>query len=363
MSRISRGGIAVSFMAAALSGCVKAGPPGSAMMSPPAQSAASQSVETQPLSDSDSAANPAAKAKSGAVAVAAGDTLYSIARKNGVSIRDLITWNGLDAPYQLRPGQVLRLPPKLEHVVSSGDTVYSISRQHGADMTALVRANGIEPPYAIRAGQRLKIPTESMPALAAAPAPAASPAGESVTSAVTDPTGTAVITLPLPPLEGAPAAGAPEAGDLETQQTAALPAAPLPAQSGSGFLWPVRGKILSSFGAKKGGQHNDGINIETRRGEPVQAAADGSVIYAGNELRGFGNLVLVKHDGGWTTAYAHNERLLVKKGDSVARGQTIAKAGSSGSVATPQVHFELRRGTRAVNPADYLGAATTISAK
>lgn len=364
MSRISRGGIAVSFMAAALSGCVKAGPPGSAMMSPPAQAPASGSIETRSLSDSEPAAGPVAKVNSGTVTVAPGDTLYSIARGRGVAIRDLITWNGLDAPYQLRPGQVLRIPPKHEHVVVSGDTVYSISRQHGVDMTALVRANGIEPPYAIKTGQRLKLPTESMPqpALAAVPA-----AGNSVTGTVTNPSAASVITVPLPPVDGATVAAAgvatPAAADSEPRQTAALsPAAPL-TQSGSGFLWPVRGKILSSFGAKKGGQHNDGINIEARRGEPVQAAADGRVIYAGNELRGFGNLVLVKHADGWTTAYAHNDELLVKKGETVTRGQTIAKAGNTGSVATPQVHFELRRGTHAVDPADHLGAVTKISAK
>ena len=122
------------------------------------------------------------------------------------------------------------------------------------------------------------------------------------------------------------------------------------------FLWPVRGKILSGYGAQKGGLHNDGINIATARGTPVHAAADGAVIYAGNELRGFGNLILIKHANGWTTAYAHNDRLLVARGDAVKAGQVIAKAGSSGSVTSPQVHFEIRRGTHAVNPNDYLAS-------
>ena len=105
------------------------------------------------------------------------------------------------------------------------------------------------------------------------------------------------------------------------------------------------------------------FNIQAARGTPVAAAAGGTVIYAGNELRGFGNLVLIKHKDGWTTAYAHNETLLVKKGDTVTRGQIVAKAGSTGSVATPQVHFELRKGTRAVDPLDYLASTTNISAK
>lgn len=365
MSRFLLGGIAVSVMAAALLGCVKAGPPGSALMKPRAEPVLSQSEK--PASDSVAKSGaPATKARSaGTVTVAAGDTLYSIARAKGVPIRDLITWNGLDAPYLLYPGQPLRIPPKQEHVVASGDTVYSISRQYGVDMTALVRANGIAPPYAIKPGQRLKIPTESMPAIAVAdakPVPG-SVAKDPVTRAVGESTGD-VITVPLPPVESA-AAGqgaepAPQAS--KPQQTAALPVAPAVADTGSGFLWPVRGKVLSGFGAKQGGQHNDGINIEAKRGTPVQASEAGRVIYAGNELRGFGNLVLVKHADGWTTAYAHNDQLLVKKGDTVVRGQTIAEAGSTGSVASPQVHFELRRGTRAVDPAGYLGTATKISA-
>ncbi len=125
---------------------------------------------------------------------------------------------------------------------------------------------------------------------------------------------------------------------------------------GSGlFLWPLRGKILSGYGAKDGGLFNDGINIAARRGESVVAAGDGVVVYAGNEIRGFGNLVLIKHANGWMTAYAHNDRLLVRRGERVRRGQTIAKAGSSGGVASPQLHFEVRKGSRAVDPVKYLG--------
>ena len=110
-------------------------------------------------------------------------------------------------------------------------------------------------------------------------------------------------------------------------------------------------------GPKKNGLHNDGINIAAPRGAPVLAAENGVVAYAGNELRGFGNLLLIKHADGWMTAYAHTESLLVGPGDRVRRGQIVARVGDSGSVATPQLHFEIRKGTRAVNPSRLLAAA------
>ena len=116
----------------------------------------------------------------------------------------------------------------------------------------------------------------------------------------------------------------------------------------------MRGPVISAFGAKGKGLHNDGINIRADRGSPVRAAEHGVVAYAGNELRGFGNLLLVRHAGGWITAYAHNDTLLVARGDRVRRGQVIARVGSSGSVTEPQLHFELRKGKRAVDPRKYL---------
>jgi murein DD-endopeptidase MepM/ murein hydrolase activator NlpD len=116
----------------------------------------------------------------------------------------------------------------------------------------------------------------------------------------------------------------------------------------------VRGKIIEGYGTGPTGTHNDGINIAARPGEPVRAADAGVVAYAGNELRGYGNLALIKHSGGYMTAYAHNSKLLVKRGEVVKRGQEIATAGSTGTVDTPQVHFEIRRGTRAIDPTTLL---------
>jgi murein DD-endopeptidase MepM/ murein hydrolase activator NlpD len=119
----------------------------------------------------------------------------------------------------------------------------------------------------------------------------------------------------------------------------------------------VRGRVLAGYGVAAGGNHNDGINIAAPRGTPVSAVDAGVVAYAGNELRGYGNLVLVKHASGWITAYAHCDELLVKQGEKVNRGQAIAKVGATGGVSEPQLHFEMRRGKKAVDPREFLAPA------
>jgi murein DD-endopeptidase MepM/ murein hydrolase activator NlpD len=141
---------------------------------------------------------------------------------------------------------------------------------------------------------------------------------------------------------------------------AVLPLPPPPARSTRGFIWPVKGEVVTEFGTTGKGQHNDGINIAAPRGTPVLAADGGVVAYAGNELRGFGNLLLIKHEDGWMTAYAHADSLLVRRGDIVRRGQKIALVGDSGGVPTPQLHFELRQGTRAVDPLPVLLGKTSL---
>ena len=119
-------------------------------------------------------------------------------------------------------------------------------------------------------------------------------------------------------------------------------------------MWPVNGTVISGFGNLGKGRKNDGINIKAPLGTAVKAADSGTVAYAGNELKGFGNLILIKHTDGWITAYAHNDKLLVKKGQKVVRGEKIATVGSTGSVTVPQLHFEVRAGKMAVNPRSYL---------
>jgi murein DD-endopeptidase MepM/ murein hydrolase activator NlpD len=178
---------------------------------------------------------------------------------------------------------------------------------------------------------------------AAAPVPAVPPA-----AAYTPPT----------PLPGA------AAPPPQEQQVALAPAtttpdltAPAPQQNmaaASGFRWPVRGRVISEFGKKPNGERNDGINLAVPEGTSVKAAEDGTVIYAGNELKSYGNLVLIRHADGWVSAYAHNSTLQVKRGDEVRRGQVVALSGMSGGVTTPQLHFELRKDATPVDPLQHL---------
>jgi murein DD-endopeptidase MepM/ murein hydrolase activator NlpD len=179
---------------------------------------------------------------------------------------------------------------------------------------------------------------EELPAIGSAPA-----ASPSVPNAVVTTPPKETTTLPQQPKQ-----------QQTRPEVAAIPD-PAP-RAGARFRWPVEGKIVSRFGAKKGGLHNDGLNIEAPAGTQVVAAENGVVAYAGNELRGFGNLLLIRHADGWITAYAHNEKLLVKQGDKVRRGQPIATVGSSGNVSSPQLHFEVRKGTDPVDPLGYLSS-------
>jgi len=127
------------------------------------------------------------------------------------------------------------------------------------------------------------------------------------------------------------------------------------------FAWPVSGRVIADFGSTPTGGRNDGINIAAAEGTPIRAAASGSVTYAGDELKNYGNLVLIKHSGGFTTAYAHADRLVVSRGDFVAKGQVIGYAGQTGDVSTPQLHFEIRNGTNPVNPRSYLISTTALN--
>lgn len=259
-----------------------------------------------------------------AVIVGKGDTVYALAQRHNVPIRAIIDANHLTPPYSLQVGQRIVLPRGRQHVVQRGDTLSKIAARYDVDMYQMARANGLNPPYVIYPGQRLILP-------GAAYLPRSEPA-------------------PLPPIERTTASKPVEAKVAPRPKAVPEP----PAAADDGFAWPLRGKVLSGFGPKEAGLHNDGINIAAPRGAPVRAAQHGVVAYAGNELRGFGNLLLVKHAGGWITAYAHNDELLVKRGDKVTRGQAIAHVGSSGSVNSPQLHFEVRQGKKPVDPLQYL---------
>lgn len=322
------------------------------------------------------------------VVVRRGDTVYSIARASGRPVRAIMEHNRLDPPYRIVAGQRLSLPPRpLVHAVARGETLYGISRAYGVDTTTIARANRLEAPFHVVVGQELVIPGAREPATVTtaaaptvqAPAPQTRPAdarpadarpSEPVTPEASP--SPAVSPPPARPTDGATvsagaeraAAGrAPRPRPDGVQEAALRPTEPEvprgridapPPRSGQGFLVPVEGRIVAEFGSQSGGLHNDGINIAAPRGAPVRAADDGVVAYVGDALPGFGNLILIKHSDGWITAYAHNDRLLVERGQIVRRGQTVASVGSTGHVSEPQLHFELRRGERAVDPRPHL---------
>jgi murein DD-endopeptidase MepM/ murein hydrolase activator NlpD len=247
-----------------------------------------------------------------AVIVGPGDTVYGLSRRHGVSVRAIIEANRLRPPYHLIKGWRIVLPRMREHVVRQGDTLSSISRKYRIGLYELARLNALGAPYKIRVGQRLKISDD---AAAAKKAPRLSRTRVAMATSKS-----IAKSIPRPPrLSGR-------------------------------FLWPVRGRILSGYGPRAKGLYNDGIDISAPEGTAVRASENGVVAYAGGDLKAFGNMLLIRHAGGWVTAYAYNERLLVKRGDVVRKGQTIALVGSTGTVTRPQLHFEVRRGKRTFDP-------------
>lgn len=299
----------------------------------------------------------------GTVTTYSGDTVYSIARRCNVSVRELIEANRLQAPYQINAGQMLRIPGGSgDYVVSRGDTLLVVARRLGVDFQALARTNGKSPPYTIYVGEKLRVPGSYAGGSQVAQG-SVSNGGTLVIASPNAPGGakapsraptTTMSRLPDPePSQPLPEARPTASPAPAPQQQASLPPPP-PPLAGKGFVWPLHGDVLAEFGPLAKGQHSDGVNIAAPRGTPVKAAENGVVAYVGNELKGFGNLLLIKHADGWMTAYAHNDQLLVHKGEQVRRGQQIATVGSSGNVTQPQLHFELRRGTEAVNPAEYI---------
>jgi murein DD-endopeptidase MepM/ murein hydrolase activator NlpD len=325
-----------------------------------------------------------------AITVAPGDTVDTIARRYGVPASAIIQSNNLTAPGSIRPGQQLVIPrynnnssvataaspairpaqsaPSLAHtspahkpataaspagnpgvhVVAQGDTLSKISRLYRKPVNDIVKANNIELTAPLKVGDRLTIP------------------GVRVSAA--KPNATPIKSTPVVAPAKPVAATAPK--ESESPQSASM-VAPVPetpaakdavkSAEGTGalpkFRWPANGRVIAGFGPTTNGQQNDGINIALPENTPVKAAEDGVVAYAGNELKGYGNLVLVRHPNGYVTAYAHAKELLVKRGDQVKRGQPIARSGQTGNVNAPQFHFEIRKGASPLDPTKFLNGA------
>jgi murein DD-endopeptidase MepM/ murein hydrolase activator NlpD len=321
---------------------------------------------------------PAAGGES--IQVQQGDTLYGIARRHGVSISALIEVNGLRHGASVKPGQQLLLPAGAvppsaappasrtpvaaakpptaaapaarkgwegRHTMKAGESLYGIARRYGITLAELKRVNGITEPTRVRIGAVLSVPGRGGPERA--PTAAAPPVNKGTPAAPND---ARIINAPDEP-------NGPKGERLATlgdrRNDASEPTAePAPArQTAVKFRWPARGKVIAPFGKRTDGSHNDGINISIPQGTDVHAAESGRVSYAGNELKGYGNLVLIRHDNGWVSMYAQVDRILVRRDDVVRRGQVIAKAGATGT-DQPQLHFGLRQGSKPVDPVPHL---------
>ena len=322
-----------------------------------------------------------------------GDTLYGLSKRHHVSVSELMSVNQLTSP-NLKPGQKLVLPagnsshkplrrpveaavktmapPAADvaakynstYTVKPGDSLYTVARANKVPYAELQQVNGITDPRKVRPGTVLKMPAGLGGAVAAAePAPAVAPVAPTAAPVTEAPRAIQSTTQPTSIINGGKQVAAlhdkasdaaPAAPVASPKAAAAAPQAASQATDSSKLRWPVNGKVIAGFGGRPDGTHNDGVNLSVPLGTEVHAAENGIVAYAGSELKGYGNLVLVRHDNGWVTAYAHNDELMVKRGDKVARGQVIGKAGKTGTVDQPQVHFELRQGSKPVDPTPYM---------
>lgn len=279
------------------------------------------------------------------ITVEGNKNVYAIAREHNVSMREIIVLNNLQPPFTLHPGQTLTLPAG---GVGGGVAGYNTSNDRYAAPA----------PYAAPSPAIETVPLTPIQAvpLSAQPKP----------SSQNNVLGAPVVSAPVADLnKPSPAPKAmtttvetPVAQPSVTAAPPQTPPAPAPSVAASpiDMKWPVQGPILSNFGPKGQGLNNDGVNIGAPKGAPVVAAANGIVVYAGNEMKGFGNLVLIRHSGGWVTAYAHLDRTLVTKDAVVAQGDMIGTVGKTGNVPSPQLHFETRQEGKPVDPAGVIKA-------
>ncbi|MGQ4272828.1 peptidoglycan DD-metalloendopeptidase family protein [Terrihabitans sp. B22-R8] len=344
------------------------------------------------------------------IVVEYGDTPYSLGQRYGVPASKILSANQLPQGATLSPGQRIVIPagtnqaaaertmsppptrpsmaaaPALStssrstrtssaggsHTVASGETLFSLARQYNVPVGQLASANGYGLDHQLRIGESVTIPggadtrtapraiaANSAPTLGAPEKPLATPIAQPVRAAevqpVTEPAPAQMAAVePKPKLQ--PVVASAEPKPAAKDEDAAERGTSLASVNGADFRWPVRGRVISGFGSKPNGSTNDGINLSVPEGTPIKASEGGVVAYAGNELKGFGNLVLIRHQGEWVTAYAHASEIMVKRGDVVRRGQIIAKSGKSGNVSAPQLHFEVRRGATPVDPMKHLPA-------
>ncbi len=266
-----------------------------------------------------------------------GDTLRAVGDATGAGSEALALENDLTAPFTLVVGQSLRIPAGLFHRVGTGETGIAIARTYGVNWSEVATMNALAEPFILRVGQRLRLP-----------------AGAAVRDTVdlADRAGRFMLDIDAIATGSQPAMaadGVPEAAAAAVRAPVTTAIAP-PASFAGRFRWPLAGPVVARFGPAGPGKVNQGINIAAQRGAPILAAADGVVAYAGDGIAIYGGMVLVNHGGGWISAYGHAEALNVQRGQAVKAGEVIARAGASGQVQSPQLHFQLRRDRKPVDP-------------
>lgn len=274
--------------------------------------------------------------------VVKGDTLYSIAFRYGLDYRDLAKKNGIEPPYNIAVGQILALnlssAKAPEYIVKKGDTLYSIAKANGQSVDFLAGVNDLTAPYTLEVGQKLSLARYNGNSSTVAKVETTVPvAGEKEVKASASSKDTAVKTQ--------------KEAKVSTVASTPVVSGKSRTVSGVSWTWPAQGKVVKQFSLAEHG--NKGIDIAGTRGQQILAASDGQVVYAGNALRGYGNLIIINHDNEFLSAYAHNDVLLVKEGQRVKRGQQIAKMGST-DASSVGLHFEIRYRGQSVNPIKYL---------
>jgi murein DD-endopeptidase MepM/ murein hydrolase activator NlpD len=288
------------------------------------------------------------------IVVAQGENAQMLSHRYGVPVDALIRTNGLSVASQIQPGTRLIIPVYNANLAASSG-VHTAPKLAQAKATAQPKALGAPPRTLAAQAESLKAANARASKVAThkeTQSPLMSVRGQKTASAAGDASATAKQAA-VQPAKSEAFGEAKGPGRSEGPAAATVPVssgALVSEAANPEFRWPARGRIIQAF--KPGG--NDGINIALPEGTSVKAAESGVVAYAGNELKGYGNLILIRHPNGFVSAYANTSEIDVKRGDTVKRGQTIAKSGQSGNVSTPQLHFELRKGTTPVDPTQYL---------
>ena len=328
------------------------------------------------------AARPPGREAGTTIIVGTSDTLEILAHRYNVSPAAIMQANGYKGPRLLSPGQQLIIPhatavaaaprrprrhwpwlpqaaapvsaPPSVHVVNRGDTLLSIAHRNHVPVAELARANSLDAVGEAEARQKITVPGAKSAARRGRGRACSRRrrAARRRSGGAGHQAGRGRRAGQQQSARLAQATTTPEAAVAETPVKTAEATGALPT-----FRWPVRGRVVTGYGAKTNGKSNDGINVAVPEGTPVKAAEDGVVAYSGNELKGYGNLVLIRHSNGYVTAYAHASELMVKRGDTIKRGQIIAKSGQSGEVGSPQLHFEIRKGSSPVDPLQFLNGA------